>query len=106
MLPKNYFSKIGIKVSILPFLASFRWWHVINTPPFIPVFNCEQITFYNLQIYYRWGNLMFESRDKDLGWNGKQNGVILNPGVYVYVMEYKLHNTDRKVKGGGVTLIR
>ena len=73
---------------------------------FIPIFNCEQVTFYNLQIYDRWGNLMFESKKKDLGWNGKHNGVILNPGVYIYVMEYELHNTDRKVKGGDVTLIR
>ncbi|MBK6698624.1 MAG: gliding motility-associated C-terminal domain-containing protein [Saprospiraceae bacterium] len=62
--------------------------------------------FYINQIYYRWENLMLESKDKNLGWNGKQNGVILNPGVYIYVMEYELHNTDRKVKGGDVTLIR
>ena len=37
---------------------------------------------------------------------GSDNWVQMIPRVNVYVIEYELHNTDRKVKGGDVTLIR
>jgi gliding motility-associated-like protein len=73
---------------------------------FLPIFNCDQVSFYNLQIFDRWGNLMFESTNKDIGWNGKQGEVQMRPGVYPYVVEYELHNNVRKVKSGDVTLIK
>jgi gliding motility-associated-like protein len=73
---------------------------------FLPLFNCDQITFYNLQIFDRWGNLIFESTNKDIGWNGKQDEVHMMPGVYPYVVEYELYDSGKKVKGGEVTLVK
>jgi gliding motility-associated-like protein len=73
---------------------------------FLPIFNCDQVTFFNLQIFDRWGNLMFESNDQYKGWDGKQNDVQMIPGVYPYVVEYELHGNVKKVKGGEVTLIK
>src|SRR5690606_36075720 len=40
-----------------------------------------------LRIYSRWGELMFESPDINIGWDGTYNGVPVNSGVYVYYLE-------------------
>ncbi len=43
---------------------------------------------YRLQIYDRWGGLIFQSLDPLLGWNGEAaNGKPLDPGVYLYTLE-------------------
>lgn len=73
---------------------------------FIPIFNCDQVNYYNLQIFDRWGNLIFESNDKSNGWNGKYQNVNMNPGVYPYFIEYEHHNAGRQIKAGEVTLVR
>jgi gliding motility-associated-like protein len=73
---------------------------------FLLTFNCEQVDYYNLQIFDRWGNLIFESNNKDKGWNGKYKEQNMNPGVYPYVVQYELHGGERKVMAGDVTLVR
>ena len=73
---------------------------------FMPIFNCDAVTFFNLQIFDRWGNILFESQNKDKGWNGKYQDVNLNPGVYPFVIEYELHGAGKKVKAGEITLVR
>jgi gliding motility-associated-like protein len=73
---------------------------------FLPVFNCEQLTFYNLQIFDRWGNLVFESTHKDKGWDGRSNNQMMIPGVYPYVIEYEVHSQGRRFKTGELTLTR
>jgi hypothetical protein len=45
------------------------------------------ITHYRMQIYNRWGEKVFD--DKDKPWNGKdQYGNYYNEGVYVVILEY------------------
>ena len=58
------------------------------------------------RVYDRWGQLVFESRDKDLGWDGVFNGVKLNPAVYVYYLEATCINRNKYFTQGNVTLIR
>jgi len=43
---------------------------------------------YRLQIYDRWGSLLFESQDPAVGWNGRSRDQFLNPGVYVWRIEW------------------
>ncbi len=60
-----------------------------------------------MQIFDRWGNLVFESRDKNQGWDGyHQNGSLMPAGVYVYKLELRLSNGQRTNQVGDVTLIR
>jgi gliding motility-associated-like protein len=73
---------------------------------FLPVFNCEQVEYFSLQIFDRWGNLLFESLNKDKGWNGKYKDQAMNPGVYPYLIQYQVHGGEKKVKAGDVTLVR
>ncbi|MEN8794305.1 MAG: gliding motility-associated C-terminal domain-containing protein, partial [Flavobacteriales bacterium] len=41
---------------------------------------------YNLLIYNRWGDIVFESNDRDIHWNGDFNNKIVSQGVYFYVL--------------------
>ncbi len=67
--------------------------------------NC-QFTSYNLQIYDRWGRLLFESNQLKQRWNGKMsNGQALPPGVYGYVFRYRNAN-ENVVDRGTVLLLR
>ncbi|SHG50449.1 gliding motility-associated C-terminal domain-containing protein [Chryseolinea serpens] len=60
-----------------------------------------------MQIFDRWGNLIFESKDKNIGWDGyDKNGRLMPAGVYVYKLVLRLSDGQRTTKLGDVTLIR
>jgi gliding motility-associated-like protein/uncharacterized repeat protein (TIGR01451 family) len=61
---------------------------------------------YNLQIYNRWGELIFESNDKEVGWDGSYNGRMTQNGTYNWVIKIKTDGTQTHVKRGSVTLLR
>ncbi|MCC7302906.1 MAG: gliding motility-associated C-terminal domain-containing protein [Bacteroidia bacterium] len=44
---------------------------------------------YNLKIYSRWGNLIFETDDYMTAWDGKKGSAKVNEGVYYWVATYK-----------------
>jgi gliding motility-associated-like protein len=45
---------------------------------------------FNMKLFNRWGNLMFESNDISKGWDGRStNGQFAEDGVYFYVIEAK-----------------
>jgi gliding motility-associated-like protein len=57
----------------------------------------------SLEIFNRWGNLVYESENYDNTWDGKRNGEDLPGGVYFYIIKF----TDgRKPVQGYVTIIR
>ena len=64
---------------------------------------------FSVKVYNRWGQLVFETKDPNLGWNGKvmNTGEFLPGGPYVYSIQYRLENSTILVKNNGVvTLIR
>lgn len=62
---------------------------------------------FELLIYNRWGNLIFETNSLTNSWNGTVNGNPQGQDVYVYKLRYVLrHTRKRKEKVGTVTLIR
>jgi gliding motility-associated-like protein len=62
---------------------------------------------FEMDIFDRWGNLIFQSKNKDVGWDGyDQNGVLMPGGVYVYKLTMRLSNNQRTTQLGDVTLIR
>ena len=65
--------------------------------------------FFHLQIFDRWGNLVFESSDINEKWNGSINGseYYSQPGVFVYNLAYKINNSTKKVDvKGSITLLK
>jgi len=67
----------------------------------------ESITMYHIQIYNRWGQLVFSETDISKPWNGQMNntGEACPDGVYVWVIYYELDGT-RVTNKGTVTLLR
>jgi len=61
---------------------------------------------FRLEIYNRWGQLMFESRDKEKGWNGYYQGKLSPGGAYTYRLEVQFADGQTEVKFGDFTLIR
>ncbi len=61
---------------------------------------------FNLKIFNRWGELVFESANQQAGWDGNYKGTQQLPGVYVYVAEVTDLNNDSVRKRGSLTLIR
>ncbi|GCC50208.1 hypothetical protein SanaruYs_04230 [Chryseotalea sanaruensis] len=72
---------------------------------FLPI--TKGVEEFMMQIFDRWGSLVFESRDKNQGWDGyDRNRNLLPAGVYVYKLELRLSNGDRTTQVGDITLIR
>jgi gliding motility-associated-like protein len=65
------------------------------------------LTNFKLQVYNRWGELVFETDDYSKGWDGKHKGSSSPSGVYVWVVNYKKESNDKsEVIKGTVTLLR
>lgn len=60
----------------------------------------------NFRIYNRYGELIFESKDADIGWDGNFNGVPVNSGVYVYYFDADCYHGTKQLYKGNVTLLR
>ncbi|HEV7783188.1 MAG TPA: gliding motility-associated C-terminal domain-containing protein [Chitinophagaceae bacterium] len=66
-----------------------------------------QVEVFSMKIFNRWGELIFNSSDKNIGWDGKYKGKDQPGGVYVYMIRYKeMSNQEMKLLKGTVTLIR
>ncbi|HMQ06573.1 MAG TPA: gliding motility-associated C-terminal domain-containing protein [Saprospiraceae bacterium] len=72
---------------------------------FGPTLECgDIITSYELKIFNRWGNLIFESNNVDIEWDGRHNGNPAPSGVYVYFARYNVGAGQQLIKGD-VTLL-
>ncbi|MBN8578177.1 MAG: PKD domain-containing protein [Cytophagales bacterium] len=61
---------------------------------------------FELMIFNRWGELLFESRDPERGWDGTYQGKLCQQDVYVYKVVASFDNGERVVRVGDVNLIR
>jgi gliding motility-associated-like protein len=62
---------------------------------------------YELYIYNRWGQLVFESSDLAIGWDGNYQGKLVQEGIYTWVIYYKFEDSDAKeVLTGNITLLK
>ncbi len=59
-----------------------------------------------IRVFNRWGQLIFETNDPEVGWDGTYKGTQLNPGVYMYYMDVECINGQRTIRKGDVTLLR
>ena len=58
------------------------------------------------KVFNKWGELVFETRKLNDGWNGKYNGQVQNTGSFVWVAEGKDINGNLILSKGMTTLIR
>ena len=75
---------------------------------FKPVFN-NQVSNenYSMMIFNRWGELIFESKDKNKGWNGTFENKICQTDTYIWKIIFSdIKNDDRKQIVGHVNLLK
>ena len=58
------------------------------------------------RIYDRWGELIFESRDRFTGWDGNFRGKQMDPDVYDYYLQVTCVDDVETIIKGNITLIR
>jgi len=79
---------------------------------FTPIFTSGFDPFdYSLFIYNRWGELIFESHNSEIGWDGSYGSNhetdMVQQGVYTWKIEFKTTATDeRRMEIGHVTLMK
>ena len=61
---------------------------------------------YYIQIYDRWGKVVFESTEQKEYWDGKLNGSELAPQTFVYMLSGESVLGDKIVQEGNVTIIK
>jgi gliding motility-associated-like protein len=76
----------------------------VNNDVFHPVF--VGIEEYNLTIFNRWGEMIFESKDPNIGWDGYYRGEMCKQDVYVWKAKGKFLDGQSFFQAGDVTLLR
>lgn len=77
-----------------------------ENPVFLPIISLFEFDSYQLDIYDRWGRVIWTTNDKDEGWNGTGvgNGLV-SEGVYVYMVSFQDRDAKEYVFRGTVTML-
>ena len=59
-----------------------------------------------LRVYNRWGELVFESTDPKLGWDGSYKNRKLDPDVYDYYLEVTCIGGNSEIIKGNITILK
>jgi gliding motility-associated-like protein len=62
-----------------------------------------------LEIYDRWGNMVFRTEDPTASWDGRYRGKTMNPGVYGWLIRSRVRYCGQETdvrKSGDITLLR
>lgn len=68
----------------------------------------EERSGYNFEIYNRWGEMVYNTNDFSKGWDGRHlsTGEYVDPGVYVFVLNFVGKNGKSYSQNGTFTVIR
>jgi gliding motility-associated-like protein len=62
---------------------------------------------FSMEVFNRWGQIVFTGTNAFEGWNGTQNGLALDPGIYTYRIRFtNIQNQEQRNVKGTVTLLR
>ncbi len=56
---------------------------------------------FNMLIFNRWGEIIFESNDADKGWDGTYGGKMVPNGTYTWTLSFKSPKNDKKYEFQG-----
>ncbi len=75
---------------------------------FVPVFSSGFDPYnFNMLIFDRWGEIIFESNNSAAGWDGTYMGKPVKEGVYTWKIEFKRAENDaNQIAIGHVSLLR
>ncbi len=64
------------------------------------------VTSISIEVWNRWGQLVYNSDDATKGWDGTYKGSPAQTGVYAYLIKYTNLEGDKKTVKGNITLLR
>ena len=70
------------------------------------IIGIAEVTLFELQIFNRWGELMFSTTDPLKEWNGKHLGELCPSGVYIWKAKFKQSGTELIERTGHINLMR
>lgn len=75
-----------------------------NDVLYVRSFGVKQVTAF--RIFDRWGDVVFETADPAIGWDGTFRGRELDPAVFVYTVEGVCLNDENFVTSGNVAIVK
>jgi len=67
--------------------------------------SCLLIDKFDLQVYNRWGQKIFETKEVTAGWEGNIKDRSLDSGTYIYQLQYKKYGTNNIVRRSGTVVL-
>lgn len=75
----------------------------VNDKVFVRGFGITRMSW---KIFNRWGALVFETADRNAGWDGTYKGAVQPAEVYHYVLDVEYADNSKFQKKGDITLLR
>lgn len=75
----------------------------VNSKVFVRGFGITKLAW---KIYNRWGQLVFETNNKNVGWDGRFKGKLQPIDVYVYTLDAEFSDGKKLKKTGDISLLR
>jgi gliding motility-associated-like protein len=73
---------------------------------FKPIVDFIEQGFYQMLIFNKWGQQIFESNSVDTGWDGKYENDYVPAGTYVYMISFRNARGETVEKRGTVSVLR
>lgn len=91
----------------LVFPTGFSPNYDLHNGVYRPVWDCSKLTSYDLSIYNRWGELIFQTNRIEEAWDGKINDVQAPTGLYLRVCSYSgfIDGRKRYVRDNGTLML-
>lgn len=97
MVLVNFVEGVGVPTAFSPNGDGY------NDVLFIKGYALESVS---LVVYNRYGEVVFETNDQNIGWDGTFKNREENPGVFTWALQYQFINGKSGSKKGNTTLIR
>jgi len=95
---------VAINCEEIHFPTAIRLSSQIGNNVWRPVLDPLEGTNYWFAIFNQWGQLIFESNDMEVGWDGTHNGQFVRPGTFVFLFRLThIHRTWERT--GTITVI-
>ncbi|MDD5696185.1 MAG: gliding motility-associated C-terminal domain-containing protein [Bacteroidales bacterium] len=99
--------RIKMPVSLLPIPNAFSPNSDGENDTFGLIGYPEEITWFNMQIFNRWGAKIFETTDPFQHWDGTYQGILCDTGTYLWIISLEEKSLGQSItKRGYVTLLR
>jgi gliding motility-associated-like protein len=66
----------------------------------------NSLSYLEIQIFDRWGELVFRSNDLNFAWDGTFRGAMETPAIFIWQLNLTFINGHSEYKKGSLTLIR